>query len=376
MINSELKFKLEEILPKFTPPMQEKIRHSVELLQKSERLAQVYDPEDHFFLSFSGGKDSQCLYHVAKLAGVKFKAHMSLTSVDPPEVIRFVRKHYPDVELIKPKRSIFQSAIDRKILPTMRVRWCCAEYKEATGAGKVTLIGIRHAESSRRAGRNEVEINNRKFSGNLEELEQYRKDNNHPKRGRKPKGFKETTIVNADGERVLGCIRGQESLLISPIIHWSDSDVWTFLNTLGIAHCELYDQGFHRIGCIGCPMSQLRQKAIENKRWPHVKRNWIKAIKAIRQGGGIQERICLVEHPERPHTLQERREQIAESKPPKQRINTGLWAGFSDGSSSGRLTEEQENEIAENIYDWWTSGKSYKQWYNEKFSQMSLDFKE
>ena len=285
MINSELKFELEEILPKFTPPMQEKIRYSVELLQKSEKLAQAYDPQDFFFLGFSGGKDSQCLYHVAKLAGVKFKAHMSLTSVDPPEVIRFVRKHYPDVELIKPKRSIFQSAIDRRILPTMRVRWCCAEYKEATGAGKVTLIGIRHAESSRRAGRNEVEINNRKFSGNLEELEQYRKDNNHVKKGRKPKGYKETTIVNADGERVLGCIRGQESLLISPIIHWSDSDVWTFLNTLGIAHCELYDQGFHRIGCIGCPMSQPRQKVIENKRWPHVKRNWIKAIKAIRRGG-------------------------------------------------------------------------------------------
>lgn len=285
MINSELKFELEEILPKFTPPMQEKIRYSVELMRKAEKLALAYDPVDGFYNTFSGGKDSQCLYHIVQMAGVKHKTHMSLTSVDPPEVIRFVRKHYPDVELIKPKRSIFQSAIDKKILPTMRVRWCCAEYKEAAGAGKVTLIGIRHAESSRRAGRNEVEINNRKFSGNLEELEQYRKDNNHPKRGHKSKGFKETTIVNADGERILGCIRGQESLLISPIIHWSDSDVWTFLNILGIAHCELYDQGFHRIGCIGCPMSQPKQKAIENKRWPHVKCNWIKAIKAIRQGG-------------------------------------------------------------------------------------------
>ncbi len=285
MINSQLNFNLEETIAKFPPPLQKKIRHSVELLQRSEKLAAVYDPDDHFFLAFSGGKDSQCLYHVAKLAGVKFKAHMSLTSVDPPEVIRFVRKHYPNVELIKPKRSIFQSAVDRKILPTMRVRWCCAEYKEATGAGKVTLIGIRHAESSRRAARKEVEINNRKFSGTLDELEQYRKDNNHVKRGRKPKGYKETTIVNADGERVLGCIRGQESLLISPIIHWTDDDVWTFLNTLGVEHCELYDQGWHRIGCIGCPMSRPKQKVIENKRWPHVKRNWVKAIKAIRTGG-------------------------------------------------------------------------------------------
>ncbi len=47
---------------------------------------------------------------------------------------------------------------------------------------------------------------------------------------------------------------------------------------------------------------------------------------------------------------------------------------FSDGSSSDRLTEEQENEIAENIYDWWTSGKPYKQWYAEKFLQQKIDF--
>ena len=48
--------------------------------------------------------------------------------------------------------------------------------------------------------------------------------------------------------------------------------------------------------------------------------------------------------------------------------------GFSSSSSSDRLTEEQENEIAENIYDWWISGKSYKQWYEEKFQQMKLKF--
>ena len=60
--------------------------------------------------------------------------------------------------------------------------------------------------------------------------------------------------------------------------------------------------------------------------------------------------------------------------------NRGVWdlekPGFSGGSSSDRLTEEQENEIAENIYDWWISGKSYKQWYAEKFQQLKLDFGE
>lgn len=288
MINSELDFKLEDVLPKFSEAFQKKILHSVELLQKAEKLAYAYDEKDAYWLAFSGGKDSQCLYHIARLAGVKFEAHMNLTSVDPPEVIRFVKKQYPDIELVKPKKSIFQSAIDRMILPTMRVRWCCADYKESAGAGKVTLIGIRHAESARRSKRNEVEISSRKFSGNLDGLEEYRKENNHPKRGRKPKNNREVTIVNATGERTLGCIRGKESLLISPIIDWTDDEAWTFLNTLGVAHCELYDQGWHRIGCIGCPMSSAKQKVLENERWPHVKRNWIKAIKAIRNGGVSQ----------------------------------------------------------------------------------------
>lgn len=213
---------------------------------------------------------------------------MSLTSVDPPEVIRFVKEHYPDVERAKPKRSIFQSAVERKILPTMRVRWCCEEYKESTGAGKVTLIGIRRQESSRRARRNEVEIDSRKFSGTLEGLEEYREEKNDkmskPHRGKRSKA-EQITIVNAKGERTLGCINGKESLLISPIIEWTETDVWAFLNTLGVAHCSLYDEGWHRIGCIGCPMSSPKQKQIEEARWPHVKRNWIKAIKAIRRGG-------------------------------------------------------------------------------------------
>ena len=60
----------------------------------------------------------------------------------------------------------------------------------------------------------------------------------------------------------------------------------------------------------------------------------------------------------------------------EQRCMESRSTGFSGSSSSDRLTEEQENEIAENIYDWWISGKSYKQWYAEKFQQLKLDFGE
>lgn len=210
---------------------------------------------------------------------------MNLTSVDPPEVIRFAKQHYPEVDLIKPKKSIYQLAIEKQILPTMRVRWCCAEYKETSGAGRVTLIGIRHQESVRRAKRNEVEINNRKFSGTLEGLDEYRQELK-AKRARRKSKKDGVNITNADQEQTLGCISGKESILISPIIHWTEEDVWEFLNkVMEVPHCSLYDEGWHRLGCIGCPMSSRKQKIIENQRYPHVKRNWIKAIKAIRNGG-------------------------------------------------------------------------------------------
>ena len=298
---------------------------------------------------------------------------MNLTSVDPPEVIRFVKEHYPEVELIKPKASIYQIAVEKTLLPTQRVRWCCNEYKENAGAGRVTLIGIRHQESTRRAKRNEVEISSKKFSGTLEGFEQYREEKlSKPRRGRPPKSI---NITNATGERTVGCISGKESLLISPIIHWTERDVWEFLNRVcRVPHCQLYDEGYRRIGCICCPMSSYRQKVREMNRWPHVRRNWIKAIINIRRGGGISKN---------PYQLQPCGTVLGPTGSPLpsrvggyiQHPDPHYW-GFSGSSSSDGLTEEQEHEIAENIFEWWISGKSYKKWYAAKFLQLEFKFEE
>ena len=400
---------LEQALAKASKRLQEKMMYSIDLLKKAERLALAYGGGNGYYLAFSGGKDSQALYHIAELAGVKFDAHMNFTSVDPPEVIRFVKKQYPDVDFIKPKKSIYQLAVEKQILPTMRVRWCCAEYKENSGAGRVTLIGIRHQEGSRRAKRNEVEISNRKYSGTLEGLDEYRNELK-AKRARRKSKKDGVNITNADQEQTLGCISGKESLLISPIIHWTEQDVWEFLNkVMEVPHCSLYDEGWHRIGCIGCPMSSVNQKKIENICYPHVKRNWIKAIKAIRRGGELdsteQEELSGVrpqgelstadgcKQPKIGSNIQ----RIQGRADPRFRIprqwmqysENWVWlqdknqlrsverSGFSQSSSSDRLTDEQKEDlIAENIYDWWISGKSYKEWYADKFLQTKLEFPE
>lgn len=61
----------------------------------------------------------------------------------------------------------------------------------------------------------------------------------------------------------------------------------------------------------------------------------------------------------------------------KNQLRSVERGGFSQSSSSDRLTDEQKEDlIAENIYDWWISGKSYKKWYADKFLQLKLEFEE
>lgn len=336
---------LAEALERASERLRKKMLHSVELLQKAEKIALNYDAENGYYLAFSGGKDSQALFHMTQLAGVKFRGHMNLTSVDPPEVIRFVKKNYSEVELLKPGKSIFQIAVEKQILPTMRVRWCCAEYKETAGAGKVTLIGIRKAESSRRAKRNEVEINNRKFSGDLDGLDEYRQEQK-AKRARRKSKEQGVNITNADEEQTLGCIHGKESLLVSPIIYWTEKDVWEFLNdVVKVPHCSLYDEGWSRIGCIGCPMSSHKQKMLENARYPHVKRGWIKAIKAIRNGGS-QKRICLEEHPQGLDASQKRQRIAQDAGGYIKHPDPGHWTRHdSTNSQTGGESQEYEEQL-------------------------------
>ncbi len=278
----------------------DRLQYSIRLLRKAQKLALTYDSDDGFFLAFSGGKDSQALYHVAKLAGVRFRAHMNFTSVDPPQVIRFVRTCYPDVITHAPVKSIFALAVDRGILPSMRIRWCCADLKESAGAGKVTLIGIRKQESTRRAKRHEIEVSNKQFSGDFDQFKKWQRKTISTKEAALLRRMKrEGKKVNEDYFSVnqqdqVRCINGQDSILISPIFNWTEKDVWYFLNeVVRVPHCELYDQGYHRIGCILCPMSSPRQKQREMQDFPHVRRGWLNAIKQIRAGGGIVEQTYL-----------------------------------------------------------------------------------
>jgi len=275
---------LEQAYSKARLGLRYHMEQSVALLRKAERLATLYDPENGFYLAFSGGKDSQALYHIAKLAGVPFKGHFSPTTVDPPQVIRFIKKNYPDIEFEKVTKSIYTMALEKRIFPTQKFRWCCAEFKEKGGVGKVVLTGVRHQESMARSKRMELEISGRKFAGTIEEFQEWRVE-----RLRKANKSVNQDEFTRDKKQEVACISGKDKIIVNPIIEWSDADVWEFLNAVvEVPHCELYDPPYnqHRVGCIMCPMSGYKRKVADSKMYPYVYEKWVQVAEKLIRGGG------------------------------------------------------------------------------------------
>lgn len=70
--------------------------NGIDKVEKAIKRIQLYEPEEGYYLCFSGGKDSCVIKALADMAGVKYDAHYSVSSVDPPELVRFIKDNYPE----------------------------------------------------------------------------------------------------------------------------------------------------------------------------------------------------------------------------------------------------------------------------------------
>jgi phosphoadenosine phosphosulfate reductase len=91
-------------------------------------------------------------------------------------------------------------------------------------------------------------------------------------------------VLNDDNDEarraVETCYRTRKTL-INPIIDWKDEDVWEFIKVEHLPYCELYDCGFKRLGCIGCPMGAGKGQARDFAAYPKYKENYLKAFQRM-----------------------------------------------------------------------------------------------
>ena len=180
-----------------------------------------HEPAEGYFVGFSGGKDSQVLLKLVEMSGVKHTAYYTLMH-DAPELIKFIRKHYRDVKIIKAEKNFYQYIVD--VFPPHRMaRWCCKYIKEKPSV-KIPLVhrllGIRAEESSGRA-----------------------------KQG----------MINK---------RTKKRINYHPIFGWLEWEVWDFIEHHNMPYCSLYDEGFSRLGCVVCPLRSAKDRQIHRNRFP------------------------------------------------------------------------------------------------------------
>lgn len=187
-------------------------------------------------LSYSGGKDSDVILELAKMAGINYRAIYKNTTIDPPGTIAHCKEN--GVEILQPKKSFFK-LIEENGFPSRWSRFCCAYFKEYKVLDRA-IHGIRRCESRKRAER-----------------------------------YKEPEICRVYSKK-------EKVKVYLPILEWSDDDVSEFIKERNIKCHIHYTCGGQfdvkkRVGCLGCPLNSRKKRINEFKQYPKMFRLWIKS---------------------------------------------------------------------------------------------------
>ena len=181
----------------------QKIRRSLALIEEAhERYG------DGLVVANSLGKDSVCVWALAKMVNPSIKGFIVTTRYKPLETVKFMREEtdrYPELKIFKNDEDIpeklHESDPDRccyllKVLPT---RWAIEEMNVSCW-----VTGLRCTEGRTRTDYREVE------------------------------------------ERDEGLIK------LNPILIWKEREVWQFLALNRVRVNQLYAEGYRSLGCAPC----------------------------------------------------------------------------------------------------------------------------
>ena len=226
--------------------------------------------------TYSGGKDSEVILELFKRSGIPFEVHHSHTTADAPQTVYHIQKVFKELELsgikcdidyhkkLDGSRITMWNLIPRKLMPPTRlVRYCCSELKETGAENRMIATGIRWHESNNRKERKIYEILGKTKAQAVRISDE-----------------KMLLTDNDDVRKLFEQCKLKAKTVINPIIDWKDSDIWDYIKSEGICTNCLYEMGYERVGCIGCPLAG-KKRWKEFADFPKFKQNYIKAFERM-----------------------------------------------------------------------------------------------
>ena len=219
-------------------------------------------------ITYSGGKDSDVLLHLAEASGIPFEVLHSLTTADAPQTVYHVRGTFHRLEdkgikctvdkHVQPdgSRITMWNLIVKQGVPTRLQRFCCRYLKETGGRDRFIATGVRWDESAAR----------KKNRGALEVITS-KKDN--------------SLILsndNSEDRRLFESCQLKGKRVVNPIVDWKTDDVLEYIESEHITMNPLYGCGFSRVGCIGCPMAGKAGREAEFAMFPKFKAAYIRSF--------------------------------------------------------------------------------------------------
>jgi len=220
-----------------TDELKKKVERAVKLIQSAGADGKVVE------VAYSGGKDSDVILELARMSGIKFRAIYKNTTIDPPGTIKHVREK--GVEVVQPKKSFFE-IIACNSFPNRFARFCCRYMKEYKILDKV-IMGVRRAESTRRAAQYSEPTECRFYGSKKDHVEAF-----------------------------------------YPILEWSNDDVVSFIVDKNIKLHPLYyrEDGSidpsRRLGCMCCPLASVKKRLAQFREHPGMVKAYIRAGQKFR----------------------------------------------------------------------------------------------
>lgn len=243
-----------------------------QILELGESMSKRYYNKP-LVITYSGGKDSDVLLELAKRSGIEFEVHNSHTTVDAPPTVYHIRKKFRELELkgikceiemptYKGQPTNMWKLISQKLMPPNRyMRYCCSVLKETGCPNRVISTGIRKDESRSRSERTDIETYATKKENAIRTNSEVMLMND-----------------NTESRKVIEHCQLKGKIVVNPIIDWSHRDIWEYIRSEHIEYNPLYNNGYDRVGCIGCPLAKKCSRQREFNDFPQYKKLYINAF--------------------------------------------------------------------------------------------------